>query len=416
MYEYRPGRWRAQVTVGAERESLGVYDTEELARAVVDAYVERLGDVSTGNVLRVYAEKWFERRERSGRVKHVKVERSRWRTHVDTAPFSVIPMRSIKRRHVAQWVRGLLEQPAIDTITVGRGANRHTIRRPTGRTLARNGIVSTLSLLRCCLRDACDDGLLDANPAADVRVPRDVPRDPAWTWLTAGELAAVLGCEAVPLDRRHLFAVAAYTGLRASELWHLRWERVHLDGDRPRVEVRAPAKSQAAIRDVPLLPEAREALAALRELGGVRRMTGLVWPRDDGAPHREWDGGWSEHREYRGEGEARELHVRPSVPTVAGVERRVRFHDLRHTAASHLVQGTWTTRPLRLEEVRQWLGHTSIVTTQRYAHLSPDGLAAAVPHTFRTPAHGASPKSSESVGRAGLEPATVGLKGRCPDE
>jgi integrase len=42
-----------------------------------------------------------------------------------------------------------------------------------------------------------------------------------------------------------------------------------------------------------------------------------------------------------------------------------RFHDLRHTAASYLVQNGAT-----LYEAGQILGHKSLITTQRYAHLS----------------------------------------------
>lgn len=53
--------------------------------------------------------------------------------------------------------------------------------------------------------------------------------------------------------------------------------------------------------------------------------------------------------------------------------RHVRFHDLRHTCASHLVMGSWG-RPWRLEEVRQMLGHSSITATERYAHLAPEVL------------------------------------------
>jgi integrase len=51
----------------------------------------------------------------------------------------------------------------------------------------------------------------------------------------------------------------------------------------------------------------------------------------------------------------------------------VRFHDLRHTCASHLVSGTWG-RAWRLEEVRDYLGHSNISVTQRYAHMSPHAM------------------------------------------
>ena len=58
------------------------------------------------------------------------------------------------------------------------------------------------------------------------------------------------------------------------------------------------------------------------------------------------------------------------VCTRAGIDSDKRgVHCLRHTFASHLVMnGT----PLRTVQVL--LGHASINTTERYAHLSPDYL------------------------------------------
>jgi len=48
--------------------------------------------------------------------------------------------------------------------------------------------------------------------------------------------------------------------------------------------------------------------------------------------------------------------------------RRIRLHDMRHSFASILtIAGT------PLQRTQAWLGHTTPMMTQRYAHLDPDG-------------------------------------------
>jgi integrase len=50
-----------------------------------------------------------------------------------------------------------------------------------------------------------------------------------------------------------------------------------------------------------------------------------------------------------------------------------RIHDMRHTCAAWLVSGG-----VPLPEVRDLLGHTTVTMTEKYAHLAPDNVRAAV--------------------------------------
>jgi integrase len=58
----------------------------------------------------------------------------------------------------------------------------------------------------------------------------------------------------------------------------------------------------------------------------------------------------------------------------------VRWHDLRHTCAAALVSGMWGRR-WSLEEVKGLLGHESVTTTERYAHLAQSALKTAAAET-----------------------------------
>lgn len=401
-------RWRVRLTVDGKRKSLGLRDTEDEARRLLAAALEQLAGEEKGVTLLAWGEVWLQRRATDGlhRPDSQQQDGSSWHTHVASAPFAGWPMRKIRRVDVVRWVKSLLRKEAVrarvvrkkggdaheapgvpsgesagrlesgaDTQTSALDARRAgvqssrpprvVLRKGLGRTLARQTAVNAFNLLSRSLGDAADDGLIPANPAAGVRVPKKARDTDAWTYLDADEIfAALSNCDSAMQSA--IVGVAIFTGLRAGELWGLRWCDVRLEGNRPHLHVcksyRGPTKGGRP-RAVPLLSPAIGALRMWhREAPGIGEA--LVFPAEGrrrrdgrtGCHSKGYDAGWSK------------LRVR------ARIERNVRFHDLRHTCASHLVMGSWTPAPWRLEDVRDVLGHKSITTTERYAHLAPDRL------------------------------------------
>lgn len=63
----------------------------------------------------------------------------------------------------------------------------------------------------------------------------------------------------------------------------------------------------------------------------------------------------------------------PHQLAMIGVTRPFRWHDLRHTCASALVSG-WLGRGWSLEETKEFMGHVSRSSTERYAHMADNAL------------------------------------------
>lgn len=160
--------------------------------------------------------------------------------------------------------------------------------------------------------------------------------------------------------------IALLTGLRLGELRGLQWDDVDLVAARLHVrraaddegQLHPPKSYQARVVDLP-----RRAVAVLRAHKHLRGP--FVFCRDDGSILQRWDCESGSRRE-RDDGPLMKVCRRAGL-------RRMGWHGLRHTYASHLVM-----RGASITEVKELLGHSTITMTMRYAHLSPSARRAAV--------------------------------------
>jgi len=209
------------------------------------------------------------------------------------------------------------------------------------RTLSPAAVNRPLALLRHVLRLAKKWKVLSEVPEIDLeKEPQGRLR-----WLTPEEAGRLLDAcrrsrNAALVD---LVEFTLFTGLRRGEALALTWDRV----DRARGVIRLEVTKSGHRREVPLNANADAVLARRWSEGASGYVFGT----------RNWN---SFRTAWERAVEAAKLDD-------------FRFHDLRHTFASWLVQ-----RGRTLKEVQEALGHRTIAMTMRYSHLAPDHLRAAV--------------------------------------
>jgi integrase/recombinase XerC len=220
-----------------------------------------------------------------------------------------------------------------------------------------------LSAVRGLFRFARREGAVEADPAAGVPAPRagrDLPRH-----LRPGEIEALLeapaGDGALAVRDRALLELLYASGLRVGELVGLDWRDLDLSARVVRVLGKGGKE-----RMVPFGREAERALRAwLGEWETVRfGAAGAATAGDgrDGEPvflnHR---GGRLSDRSVR--------RVVDRAVEAAAVAAGVHPHTLRHTFATHLLEGG-----ADLRAIQELLGHASLATTQRYTHVDIERL------------------------------------------
>jgi integrase len=346
FYHRRIGLWVGAVTAGYDqrgrRRRRYIYGRskaevlEQLARLRVAASSGTLGEPSKLS-LADYLHRWLEDAARSSvRPATFELYQGLIRTHVNPR-LGGVPVARLTPLHI----QGLL------TEMEQAGAS------PKLRLL-------TYGVLHRALGQAVAWGMIPRNPCDAVARPR-APR-PAVRSLTAEQARALL--QAARGDRLEaLYVLAVTTGMRQGELCGLQWEDVDLQ--RGTVQVRHQLQEvsgrlalvepkTARSRRLVVLP----ALAVMALLEHRERMRaegkppdGFVFTAPEGGPLRKSN-----------------LRRRSFEPLLqrAGLPR-IRFHDLRHTAASLLLA-----EGVHPKVVQEILGHSTVsMTLDTYSHTTP---------------------------------------------
>ncbi len=214
------------------------------------------------------------------------------------------------------------------------------------RQLSPKTVNNALAVLGKMLRYAEEIEIIDKAPRIRLlKVPR-----PDFDFLTFDEADQLLEAAKYNPEWYAMVFFALRTGVRYGELCELRWSDVNLRNGRLMVRrgyymghVTTPKGGRE--REIPLSPQLVSFLKTYRHLRSE-----LVFCKTTG-----------DRRLYDGA-----LDALRFVCKKAGL-RRIGWHVLRHTFASHLIM-----KGVPIKTVQELLGHATIEMTMRYAHLSPE--------------------------------------------
>jgi integrase len=213
------------------------------------------------------------------------------------------------------------------------------------------------AVLRAALNTAVRDGTITVNPCQLPRAGSD--RSPERVPATLAELETIAA--AMPEQLRAAVHVAAWSGLRAGELYALARRHVDLEAGTIRVERAVlelrgsvagfgPPKTASSLRTVVLPPHIVSLLADHLEQHTAPDPDAIVFHDGHGSVL----------------SSSRRTRLFKRARAVAGRDD-LRWHDLRHTGATLAAQAGATTR-----ELQDRLGHSTFQAAMRYQHATAE--------------------------------------------
>ena len=199
------------------------------------------------------------------------------------------------------------------------------------------------ALLKTMLNTAIQENYAEENPVTKVKLYSE--KDNLCERILT-EQEEIRLYEASANYLRPIITVALNTGMRKGEILNLKWSQVDLKAKRLRVE---KTKSQK-LRFIPMNDNVFNELNVQPKDGGVYVFANPA----TGRPY------YDVKRQFR------------NACLKADIEG-LRFHDLRHTFATRLVE-----KGIHIKKIRDLLGHFSVTVTERYTHSTDEGMRKAV--------------------------------------
>lgn len=378
MEQLANGKWRVRITVRGKRKTIGQFDTEKKARRMLKPHH---AEVEAGNIeipgaitLKELGAEWLDQRELHGsrtrtRVRSIDGERSVWRSHVLKSELANMAVQSIRASDVERFVLWLRTHEAVK---VTRTKAKGRIETPRGYPISQGMQREALRLVRGTLNEAVRRDLVPTNVAKVARVARGGRvKNLEDQWLRADEIDQLLSCEKISMFRRTVYACAIGLALRLEDLKSLKVSDVHLDAEVPGPHVTVWISKSEKHHRVPIMPWLQPWLRA--HLETLPKGTKWLFGQKDGLRYcKGYDFFWAKKPAARS--------ARVSALTIAGVDRKIRFHDLRGTCATHLALGTWG-RTWSLHEIQRMLTHSDQRVTERYVRRALDTLSIAARET-----------------------------------
>jgi len=242
-----------------------------------------------------------------------------------------------------------------DPLTVNQGQIIEYLEQLAGSgEIAGTTLHRKLSSMRSFYVHLRREGIIEVDPTADVKAPAQAKKLP--TVLSRSEVSHLIeqvrGADPIATRDRAMLELMYASGLRVSEVINL--EVSDIDFDDGILRTRGKGNKER------IVPVGRQALLSIRiYLRAGRRA--LTKDRPQRYLFVNFRGGQLTRQGL--------YKIVRKYASSAGLSDRMSPHTLRHTFATHLLNGGCD-----LRSVQEMLGHADVSTTQTYTHLSTERL------------------------------------------